>query len=87
MEKSAKGQGFDILLIHFYPGTENIADQSYIHAVRIGGIVIHSHVVEHIKNVDTDVLVTFFADEETYTSYSTYNKQAVELLKKSGAIK
>ena len=36
---------------------------------------------EYIKNVDTDVLVTVFSDEETYTSYSTYNKQAIELLK------
>ena len=36
---------------------------------------------EYVKKVDTDVLVTVFADENTYTNYSEYNKQAVELLK------
>lgn len=36
---------------------------------------------EYVKNVDVDVTVTIFADEETYTNYSSYNKQAVELLK------
>ncbi|MDO4944664.1 MAG: GldG family protein [Ruminococcus sp.] len=36
---------------------------------------------EYVKNVDVDVMVTIFADEETYTNYSSYNKQAVELLK------
>jgi hypothetical protein len=36
---------------------------------------------EYVKNVDRDVLVTIFADEETYLNYSAYNKQAIELLK------
>lgn len=36
---------------------------------------------EYVKNVDVDVMVTIFADEETYTGYSAYNKQAIELLK------
>lgn len=36
---------------------------------------------EYVKNVDVDVTVTIFADEEAYTNYSAYNKQAVELLK------
>lgn len=36
---------------------------------------------EYVKNVDVDVLVTIFADEETYVNYNSYNKQAVELLK------
>ena len=36
---------------------------------------------EYVKKVDTDVLVTVFANENTYTNYSEYNKQAVELLK------
>ena len=36
---------------------------------------------EYVKKVDKDVLVTIFADEETYVNYSAYNKQAVELLK------
>ena len=35
----------------------------------------------YVKKVDTDVLVTIFADEETFVNYSAYNKQAVELLK------
>ena len=36
---------------------------------------------EYVKKVDRDVLVTIFADEDTYINYSAYNKQAVELLK------
>ena len=36
---------------------------------------------KYVKDVDVDVMVTIFADEETYTNYSMYNKQAVELLK------
>lgn len=36
---------------------------------------------EYVKNVDRDVLVTIFADEDTFINYSSYNKQAVELLK------
>ncbi len=36
---------------------------------------------KYVKAVDVDVLVTIFADEDTYTNYSLYNKQAVELLK------
>ncbi|MBQ8965589.1 GldG family protein [Ruminococcus sp.] len=36
---------------------------------------------EYVKNVDRDVLVTIFADEETYINYSAYNQQAIELLK------
>lgn len=36
---------------------------------------------EYVKNVDRDVLVSIFADEETYLNYSAYNKQAIELLK------
>ncbi|WP_295152177.1 GldG family protein [uncultured Ruminococcus sp.] len=36
---------------------------------------------EYVKKVDTDVLVTIFADEETYINAWAYNKQAVELLK------
>ena len=36
---------------------------------------------EYVKKVDTDVLVTIFADEEQFINYSAYNKQAVELLK------
>lgn len=36
---------------------------------------------EYVKKVDVDVLVTIFADEETYLNYSAYNKQAIELLK------
>ncbi|SFC31837.1 GldG family protein [Ruminococcus albus] len=36
---------------------------------------------EYVKNVDRDVLVTIFADEDTFINYSSYNKQAIELLK------
>ena len=36
---------------------------------------------EYVKNVDRDVLVTIFADEETYLNYSAYNKQAIDFLK------
>ena len=36
---------------------------------------------EYVKNVSVDVQVTVFADEDTFTNYSAYNKQAVELLK------
>lgn len=36
---------------------------------------------EYVKNVDVDVLVTIFADEDVYMNYSAYNKQAIELLK------
>lgn len=36
---------------------------------------------DYVKKVDVDVQVTIFADENTYTNYSSYNKQAVELLK------
>ncbi len=36
---------------------------------------------DYVKDVDVDVQVTVFADEQTYTNYSSYNKQAVELLK------
>ncbi|WP_295207377.1 GldG family protein [Ruminococcus sp.] len=36
---------------------------------------------DYVKNVSVDVEVTIFADENTYTNYSSYNKQAVELLK------
>lgn len=36
---------------------------------------------KYVKDVDVDVTVTIFADEETFTNYSSYNKQAVELLK------
>lgn len=35
----------------------------------------------YVKKVNVDVQVTIFADENTYTNYSSYNKQAVELLK------
>ena len=38
--------------------------------------------LEYVKKIDTDVTVTVFADEETYTSFNyPYNKQAMELLK------
>ena len=36
---------------------------------------------DYVKKVNVDVQVTIFADENTYTNYSSYNKQAVELLK------
>ncbi len=36
---------------------------------------------DYVKKVNVDVQVTVFADENTYTNYSSYNKQAVELLK------
>lgn len=36
---------------------------------------------DYVKKVNVDVQVTIFADETTYTNYSSYNKQAVELLK------
>ncbi|MBR1863086.1 MAG: GldG family protein [Ruminococcus sp.] len=36
---------------------------------------------EYVKNVDVDVLVTIFSDEDVYENYNAYNKQAVELLK------
>lgn len=36
---------------------------------------------EYVKNVDVDVQVTIFADEDTYVNYNSYNKQAIELLK------
>lgn len=36
---------------------------------------------EYVKKVDRDVLVTIFADEDTFINYSSYNKQAIELLK------
>lgn len=36
---------------------------------------------EYVKNVDKDVLVSIFADEDTFIGYSEYTKQAVELLK------
>lgn len=36
---------------------------------------------KYVKSVDTDVLVTIFANEDTFTSFSQYDQQAVELLK------
>lgn len=36
---------------------------------------------EYVKKVNVDVLVTIFADENSYTATNAYNKQAVELLK------
>ena len=38
--------------------------------------------LEYVKKIATDVTVTVFSDEETYTSFNyPYNKQAMELLK------
>ncbi len=37
---------------------------------------------DYIKNIDTDVTVTIFSDESTYSGFNyPYNKQALELLK------
>ncbi|MBR1422246.1 MAG: Gldg family protein [Ruminococcus sp.] len=36
---------------------------------------------KYVKSIDTDVLVTVFADEETFEGYNSYTKQASELLK------
>lgn len=36
---------------------------------------------EYVKNVNVDVQVTVFADEQTYINSNSYNKQAAELLK------
>ena len=43
---------FHILRIHFYPGTENVADESNVQTVGVGRIVIHTHIMEHVKDVD-----------------------------------
>ena len=38
--------------------------------------------LEYVKNIDTDVLVTVFSDEDTFENFNyPYNKQALELLK------
>ncbi len=36
---------------------------------------------KYVKSIDTDVLVTVFADEETFEGYNSYTKQASELIK------
>ena len=37
---------------------------------------------EYVKKIDTDVIITVFAEEDTFTGLSTYTKQAVEVMKK-----
>lgn len=37
---------------------------------------------EYVKSIDTDVLITIFAEEADFTSLSTYTKQAAEVMKK-----
>lgn len=37
---------------------------------------------EYVKKIDTDVLITVFANEDEFSSISTYTKQAIEVMKK-----
>ena len=53
MQHSSNGKSIHIPVRHIKPSSEDMADKSYIHAMSKGRVVIHPHVVEHVKDLQS----------------------------------
>ena len=49
MQKSCNGKSVHIAIRHIEPHAEDMTDESHVHAVGKGRIVVTAHIVEHVK--------------------------------------
>ena len=53
MEQTGHGKRIHIPVGHAQPVAEDMADQSHVHAVGEGGIIVHAHIVEHVEDLQS----------------------------------